>query len=328
MAVRLVDAHVVAVASPSFAEIAGEAPGIVTLDNVPGRAIVDLLRRGDRAWLRREYSRDDGTYRFRGVAAGVEHDLIGIDLSGTWDDVIVGRVLPFMPLQISGNAPAGTAGAPYAFSYLIAGGAGPYSVSLSGALPSGLTIAVAGGVATISGTLASDAVDSEWVITVTDSRGGVATLSDDMHIYPEGSHRYWRMRATAANNYCAVAEMEMAAVAGGANLCTGGEAITGGHYPNVSGYTFDAQNAFDGSLGSVVNSWISDVSASGWVGYVFSEPVAIAEVRICPRYEGGTLQSPRDFVFEFSDTGATWTAAASFTGETSWAPSTFKSFAI
>ena len=79
--------------NPGNGYIAGEAPdGIVTLDSVPGRAVLDLFVRTTNLWIRREVSRLDGTYRFDALPLGVLYDIIGRDITDTWGDVIVSRV--------------------------------------------------------------------------------------------------------------------------------------------------------------------------------------------------------------------------------------------
>lgn len=310
----------------SLGHIAGEAPGIVTLDNVPGRAVVDLIRRSDNAWLRRTISADDGTYRFTGLAHGIQHNVIGRDLTDTWDDVIVGRVVPFRPLSLAGNAPGCVVGVPYFHAYAVFGGEPPYAFSVSGDLPDGLSLVATDTTVAISGTASALAVDQTFEIVAEDVRETTAALVDSIVVYPAGAHRYWRLNISAANNHCSVGELEMAATAAGANQCHGGVAIESSHFPNQSGYTFDVINAFDGVLNGLQNCWASSSNTSGFLGYIFAEPTLVAEVRICPRTEGS--QSPRDFTIEWSDDGIAWTVEATYTGQTSWAFGALTAYAV
>lgn len=310
----------------TLGHIAGEGIGIVTLDNVPGRAVVDLIRRSDNAWLRRTISADDGTYRFTGLPFDVPYNLIGRDMTDTWDDVIVGRVLAFAPVSLAGNAPACVIGMPYLFAYTVAGGEAPYSFTLTGDLPDGLALVTTDTTLEISGTPTALAANQTFEIEVEDVRAATVTVMDTIGVFAAGSHRYWRVNISAANNHCSVAELEMADVASGANLCVGGFAIAGDYYPSGSGRTFAPAQAFDGSFDDIVNSWAALNSTGGWIGYLFTDPVVIAEVRICPRGEGG--QSPRDFTIESSDDGIAWTVEATYAGLTSWSFYTFTAFAV
>ena len=309
-------------AGTSLGVIAGEAPGIVTIDNVPGRAEIDLFRRSDRAWLRRQLSADNGTYRFSGVALGVLHDLVARDLSAAWDDVIAGSILPFVPVLISGDAPGGRVGQPYSYTYLVTGGESPYTFELTGSLPAGLALEMTATTVKIVGTPTAEGASTSWSIKVTDVRAAEAVVNDSMGVFAADAHQYWRVNITAANSFCAVGEIEMAAVAGGADQCVGGVATASGSYGSDPSL-FGPAKAFDNDLTS---AWISSVSSSGWIAYQFLAPVSVHEVRIAPR--SSPLQSPRDFTIEWSDDGVAWTVAATYTGRTSWTASTLTAFAV
>ncbi len=80
---------------PGYGYIAGEAPdGLVTINSAPGVAIVDLFVRSTRAWVRSTRSTATGTYRFDGLEVAVLYDVVGRDLTQTYNDVIVARVTP------------------------------------------------------------------------------------------------------------------------------------------------------------------------------------------------------------------------------------------
>lgn len=170
------------VTGASLGVIAGEAPGIVTIDNVPGRAEIDLFRRSDRAWLRRQFSMDNGTYRFSGLALGVLHDLVARDVTGTWDDVIAGRVSPFVPVRIAGDAPNAEPGIAYSYAYAISGGEPPYTIRLIGSLPTGMTLETTETTVSISGAAVIGASDATFAIEVEDVRGAIASLTDTIRV--------------------------------------------------------------------------------------------------------------------------------------------------
>lgn len=160
------DTPLLAVPHAGYGYIAGETPGIVTLNDVPGVAVIDLLRRYDNAWLRREYSSDDGSYRFDRMPLNETYDLVARDLTDTWDDVIIGRVQPYAPPQITTASLAFTVGNPATAEMARQYGWGPFTWSIT-ALPPGLSLSAAGawsGTPTTAGSTAA-------TITVTDSYG-------------------------------------------------------------------------------------------------------------------------------------------------------------
>lgn len=314
------------VAGDALGQIAGEGIGIATLDNVPGRVMIDLLRRSDNAWLRRQFSADDGTYRFTALAVGIEYDVIGRDVTNTWDDVIAGRVSPFVPVRIAGDAPGGRVGQPYAYAYQITGGESPFTFELIGPLPAGLSLETTATTVAIVGTPTAETASVAWSVKVTDVRDAQSTVADSMGVFAADAYQYWRVNITAANGFCAVGEIEMAVVSGGPDQCVGGTPIASGQYTNGGGYTHDPANAFDGSLDGTTSAWASASSTSGWIGYQFPNPVAVQSVRIAPR--ASPAQSPRDFSIERSDDGVSWTVAATYTGRTTWTAGVLTPFAV
>ena len=173
MAVLILNVTPINVPAPGVGYIAGELPdGIVTLDNVPGRAFVDLLRRADHAWLRREVSRDDGMYLFAGLSLGVEYDLIGVDMTNVWDDVIVSRVQPYAPPQITTASLAFTAGMPSTVAMASQYGTGPMAWTAD-TVPPGLVLA---GTGAWSGTPTAPGSYS-LTVTVTDVYGESSSRS-------------------------------------------------------------------------------------------------------------------------------------------------------
>lgn len=326
MSALLVDAGLDVVSLAGMGAIAGEAPGILTIDNVPARAEIDLFRRSDRAWLRRQFSMDSGTYRFSGLPVGVLYDLVARDVSNEWDDVIAGRIVPFVPVRIAGDAPGGRVGQSYAYAYQITGGESPFTFELIGTLPAGLALETTATTVAIVGTPTVETASVSWSVKVTDVRDAQDTVADSMGVFAADAHLFWRINITAANSFCAVGEIEMAAVSGGVDQCVGGTPIASGQYTNGSGYTYDPANAFDGALTGATSAWASASSTSGWIGYQFPNPVEVKSVRIAPR--ASAAQSPRDFTIEWSDDGVSWNVAATYSGRTSWTAGVLTPFTV
>lgn len=143
MGFRRIRTRLTASPATGYGAIAGEADGIVTIDNVPGQAEIRLLRRSDSVWIARQFGRSDGTYRFEGLPLGVEHDLIARDLFNAWDDVIVGRVLPYAPPQITTASLAFVVGVPAATQMAAQYGGEPFIWSVD-VLPPGLSLSASG----------------------------------------------------------------------------------------------------------------------------------------------------------------------------------------
>jgi hypothetical protein len=74
--------------------IAGESPGLVTVNSVPAERELEVRHRRSRMIMRTKSSNSDGTYRIEGLDPNEEFDVIGRDYSGTYNDVIVSRVKP------------------------------------------------------------------------------------------------------------------------------------------------------------------------------------------------------------------------------------------
>lgn len=116
-----------------------------------------------------------------------------------------------------------------------------------------------------------------------------------------GVHEFWRVNMTEGQNtgqVRVVAELEMAEVEDGPDLCSGGTPI-GSH-----GSALDKSYAFDGDQNT---DWSSGGSATGWIGYQFNTPVDLAQIRLAG---GGMLQNGLRFgTVDYSDDGTTWTTA-------------------
>jgi len=132
----------------------------------------------------------------------------------------------------------------------------------------------------------------------------------------------WRVYITLNNgnaSYSGVAELEMADVADGPNLCTGGTPL----YSTQHG-TYTASRAFDGNKAAY--GWLTASGSArypSYIGYQFASPVQIREFRIWSNEDGlaGGNDEPQDFVLQYYDDDASdWVSVdgASYTGETGW----------
>lgn len=75
--------------------IAGESPdGLVTVNSAPGARRVEVRHRATLSVVEITFSNADGTYRVNGLDPAQLFDVIATDWTGTYNDVIVSRVLP------------------------------------------------------------------------------------------------------------------------------------------------------------------------------------------------------------------------------------------
>lgn len=142
----------------------------------------------------------------------------------------------------------------------------------------------------------ADDFDAVWV-------GGAGTSF--------GKHSYWRVLVTANSGddrFVHIAEMVMQEV-NGVQAATGGTALQSGNYAGNP-----ATNAFDGNPTSVWKSQSGSVAARNiWLGYQFTAPVEIKQITFgnYNGYENDEWMTAG--VVQYSDDGAAWTDAWSFT---------------
>lgn len=149
-------------------------------------------------------------------------------------------------------------------------------------------------------------------------------------------HSYWRVLYTATSlnpawnseAYSAAGEVVFRATAGGANLASGGTALSSSNM-TWWGRTFYPSLAFDGVAGQD-NGWSSTSYIGAWVGYQFSTPVAVKQLVFTAFYYTGNYGTVHDsfppaLAVEFSDNGTTWTRVREFTG-LSWTRGSSKTF--
>lgn len=316
MGFRRIRTRLIASPAAGYGAIAGEADGIVTIDNVPSRAEIRLFRREDSAYLARQFSRGDGTYRFKGVVLDVEHDLVARDMFNVWDDVIAARVMPFKPLALAGDAPSCAVGVPYTYSYTASGGEPPYTFALTGSLPAGLSLSMDG---VISGTPLSGAAPSSFTVTVTDARSASASFDD--FIRAGTPRKFWRLSISAGNgnNNTTIWEMRIRASAGSSNLAVGGTPFANTEYSG----TFAASKAFDSNLGT---RWAAEGSNPfpHIIGYELPAAAVVEQIELVSEFGGG--DAPRDFVVQSSADGISWTDEWTVTGQTGWTNSQTRVF--
>lgn len=141
------------------------------------------------------------------------------------------------------------------------------------------------------------------------------------------AHTYWRIYITAndgntSGQKMAIMEVEMRSTWGGADQCTGGT-------PSASSQSagFEASKAFDDNTST--NQWIcnsSDGSGPWWIRYEFASSIDIVEIVIWPPT---TLnRAPKDFDFQYSDDGSSWTTLFSVTGQTGWSAGVSRTFGL
>lgn len=74
--------------------IAGESPGLVTVNGAPGAREVEVRHRATRKIVASTFASSAGEYRIDGLDPDEKFDVIARDYSGTYNDVIVSRVSP------------------------------------------------------------------------------------------------------------------------------------------------------------------------------------------------------------------------------------------
>jgi hypothetical protein len=132
-----------------------------------------------------------------------------------------------------------------------------------------------------------------------------------------GGHAYWRIYITAVQGgtgpNCSIGEMEFRATPGGADQASGGTAIANGFFD-----PYTPASAFDNSN---FTRWASPGGQPSWLGYQFPSPVVVEQVAVrAPDIDNyASSQMIKDFEFQWSDDGSSWTTAATYSGESTLA---------
>lgn len=109
--------------------IAGQQPGIVTVDDSPATMQVFLMQRHPLRLLGETWSRLDGTYSFEHLDSNQEFDLIARDHNRVYSDVIVPAITPWpYNAELTPELPGEftTAGT---YTFKVTGGLMPYSLN-------------------------------------------------------------------------------------------------------------------------------------------------------------------------------------------------------
>lgn len=168
--------------------VSGIAPGIVSINGSPSHARVEVRHRASRVVVDVVVSESDGTYGVYGVSPEAEFDVIGRDVSGTYNDVIVSRVRPepYDVQSITGSFAANSGAGTLDGHLLVSGGMAPYEVDVvAGSAPPGITFDVIVGVpptyaevgryVVAAGT--TSAGSYTWTIKVTAANGSWKTIA-------------------------------------------------------------------------------------------------------------------------------------------------------
>lgn len=139
-------------------------------------------------------------------------------------------------------------------------------------------------------------------------------------------HRYWRVYWVAATNNTgpSCAELAFHSTVGGANLCTGGAAMSSSQYNS----SYPGTNAFDGNASTIWAGVNTGDNAGSWLGYDLGAGVSasVLEVVFTPRPDVGYAdQSPSVAHVQWSDDGLAWTTYWDFTAS-GWTAGVAKTF--
>lgn len=127
------------------------------------------------------------------------------------------------------------------------------------------------------------------------------------------AHRYWRVYVTRVQNHgnTTFSAVEFRGAVGGANLATGGTALSSGDFSGRP-----ASNAFDTNPATI---WSSAGVAPNWIGYDFGSAVSIAEVALTLQNDATFYdQAPLDCLVQSSDDASAWATEWSHTAMANW----------
>lgn len=127
--------------------IAGEPPGLVTVNGVPAAREIELRHRAARVVIATTFSAADGTYRIDGVDPAQEFGIIGRDWAGIYNDTITARVRPepYAIQSMTGSFVANNSARTLGSAVDIFGGERHVVSVVAGTAPPGISFAVAAG---------------------------------------------------------------------------------------------------------------------------------------------------------------------------------------
>lgn len=124
--------------------ICGALPSwLVTINSVPAAREIECRHRASRTVVARTFSDSNGLYRFDGLPAADEFDIIGRDWTGTYNDVIWAaiRPVPYNVQSLSGAFGINNAARTLTGGLALIGG-DAHVVSTTGTPPPGISFAV------------------------------------------------------------------------------------------------------------------------------------------------------------------------------------------
>lgn len=289
-------------AGPGF--IAGQVPGIVTVDGNGASREIELRERASRKIVATTVSAPDGTYHFPGLALEYTYDLIAKDHTGVYNDVIASNVTPHISeLTLLGDQFFPIMAQPqFKKTWKIVGGIRPYTLED----------------ANIPETASIEIVDNRFVVLTSEDGFPPSDTNYGFTIRDGNGHeknveaatpcRWWRINILKAQTMASAAEIEMAETIHGANLCTGGAAYASSTYNS----TTLAFKAFDGNLTTDDYYNWSAATDSGWIAYTFPAPKLVRELRFVSRVWSSWTQYPINFRIERSLDGENWSVYREF----------------
>lgn len=127
------------------------------------------------------------------------------------------------------------------------------------------------------------------------------------------AHRYWRIYVTASNGttwHQIGAELELRQSIGGADESSVGTASASGQISN----DYAASKAFDNTAGTMWNA----PAATGRLQFAFATNREVVEYTVAARNDGFLTDTPKNWTFEYSDNGTSWSTAHTVTNATGW----------
>jgi len=131
----------------------------------------------------------------------------------------------------------------------------------------------------------------------------------------------WRLNVSAMDpagpSLFVIAEITMASVVAGADLCNSGFAAAQSEHSAG----FDAAKAFDNNAST---GWATGFVTFGWIHYEFPAPVSIVYYTV---QQLPTFSAPRDWTFEYWN-GIAWVIVDTRTGQTGWTSGQIRPFTL
>ena len=164
--------------------------------------------------------------------------------------------------------------------------------------------------------------------TTLDTRSGVTWTSGTTvktFSFENGTkYAYYKFECTeigGVNDYLQIYELQFLYDAGIVltDLTTSSSGSVSDASATLSGYP--GANAFDGLRSASAHRWLANVGADMYVTYHFNEPTAVNLLGVFNAGAGAwsyDTRAPKDWTFQASNDGTTWTTLDTQTGETGW----------